>query len=116
MLISFCVGNERHVSLYRLRFSGVTEENVDSIMRRTAVCRFKSSFVDMAKLPDMEDREKLAAAHGIFPRDPTLKDFLRDKPACLVTLRCIWNTPDARQLRNAETSWSNMSCMAGTKG
>ena len=69
----------------------MTEENVDSIMRRTAVCRFKSSFVDMAKLPDMEDREKLAAAHGIFPRDPTLKDFLRDKPACLVTLRCIWN-------------------------
>ena len=62
MLIPFCVGNERHVFLYRLRFSGVTEENVDSIMRRTAVCRFKSSFVDMAKLPDMEDREKLAAS------------------------------------------------------
>ena len=103
MLIPFCIGNERHIFLYRLRFSGVTEENVDSIMRRTAVCRFKSSFVDMAKLPDMEDREKLAAAHGIFPRDPTLKDFLRDKPACLVTLRCIWNyarRKTAEQCRN----------------
>ena len=86
MLEPLCVGNEHRNFLCRLRFSGVTEENVNSIIRRTVVCRFKSSFVGMAKLPDLADREKLA---GIFPRDPTLKDFLRDKPACLDTLRCI---------------------------
>ena len=46
-------------------------------------------------------KEAQAAARGIFPRDPTLKDFLRDKPACLVTLRCIWNY--ARRRTASET-------------
>jgi hypothetical protein len=70
-----------------LRFSGVTEENVNSILRRTLVIRYKGLFLDraylQANLPD-------GAARGVFPKDPTLKDFLRDKPACLVTLRLIW--------------------------
>ncbi|CAE7461722.1 unnamed protein product [Symbiodinium sp. CCMP2592] len=70
------------------KFGGVTDETINSILRRTAVCAYKSSFVDPARIAG---REELAASHGIFPRDPTLKDFLRDNPACLVTLRCVWN-------------------------
>ncbi|OLP91613.1 hypothetical protein AK812_SmicGene26674 [Symbiodinium microadriaticum] len=31
-----------------------------------------------------------AESKGIFPKDATLKDFLRSKPACLVTLRMLW--------------------------
>ncbi|CAE7868918.1 unnamed protein product, partial [Symbiodinium sp. KB8] len=75
------------------RFVGVTEENINSIFRRTAVCAYKSTFVDAVRI---SGREELAASHGIFPRDPTLKDFLREKPACLVTLRCIWNYARSR--------------------
>ena len=57
------------------------------------MCAYKSTFVDAARI---SGREELAASHGIFPRDPTLKDFLREKPACLVTLRCIWNYARSR--------------------
>ncbi|CAE7885112.1 unnamed protein product, partial [Symbiodinium necroappetens] len=86
-----------HTALVELRgwkrFVGVTEENINSIFRRTAVCAYKSTFVDAARI---SGREELAASHGIFPRDPTLKDFLREKPVCLVTLRCIWNYARSR--------------------
>ena len=41
----------------------------------------QETFVDAVRLSGLEE---LAASHGIFPRDPTLKDFLREKPACLV--------------------------------
>ncbi|CAE7784270.1 unnamed protein product, partial [Symbiodinium necroappetens] len=74
-------------------FAGVTEETLNSIFRRTAVCKYKSVFVDEVRIAG---KQELAARHGIFPRDPTLKDFLRDGPACLVTLRCLWNYARSR--------------------
>ena len=66
----------------------MTEENLPSIFRRTAVCRYKATFVDAARIHGQEDR---AAEKGIFARDPTLKDALRDNPACVVTLRSVCN-------------------------
>ena len=75
------------------RFSGVTEETLNSMFRRSAVCKYKSIFVDAARVAG---KQELAATHGIFPRDPTLKDFLRDRPACVVTLRCLWNYARSR--------------------
>ncbi|CAE7525164.1 unnamed protein product [Symbiodinium natans] len=70
------------------RFVGVTEENLPSIFRRTAVCRYKATFVEPSKILA---REEAAAERGIFARDPTLKDALRDNPACVVTLRSVCN-------------------------
>ena len=57
------------------------------------MCKYKSVFVDEVRIAG---KQELAARHGIFPRDPTLKDFLRDGPACLVTLRCLWNYARSR--------------------
>ncbi|CAE7715294.1 unnamed protein product [Symbiodinium sp. CCMP2592] len=69
------------------RFVGVNEETFDSMFRRSLAVRYKALFMDpeyiQQKIPDAESQ-------GIFPKDPTLKDFLRSKPACLVTLRTMW--------------------------
>ncbi|CAE7651585.1 unnamed protein product, partial [Symbiodinium necroappetens] len=95
------------------KFAGVTEENINSIMRRTAVCRYKATFVDEARI---KGREVQAAASGIFPRDPTLKDFLRDKPACLVTLRCIWNYARGRTAAECRAVLENYVVHGGDRG
>ena len=57
-----------------------------------------------------------AAARGIFPRDPTLKDFLRDKPACLVTLRCIWNCARRRTASETRAVLENYVVHGGDEG
>ena len=62
------------------------------LQKNRGMC-IQETFVDAVRLSGLEE---LAASHGIFPRDPTLKDFLREKPACLVTLRCIWNYARSR--------------------
>ncbi|OLP79865.1 hypothetical protein AK812_SmicGene39798 [Symbiodinium microadriaticum] len=70
-----------------LRFCGVDEETFNSVFRRSLVVRYKASFLDrdyiLSKVQQPDER-------GIFPKDPTLKDFLRSSPACLVTLRALW--------------------------
>ncbi|CAE7258024.1 unnamed protein product [Symbiodinium sp. CCMP2592] len=69
------------------RFFGVDEETFNSLFRRSLLVRYKASFLDsdyiLSKIQQPEER-------GIFPKDPTLKDFLRSSPACLVTLRALW--------------------------
>ena len=99
--------------LFDLRFVGVTEENIYSILRRTAACRYKAFFVDGARIAGQEAQ---AAARGIFPRDPTLKDFLRDKPACLVTLRCIWNYARRRTASETRAVLENYVVHGGDEG
>ena len=64
------------------------------MFRRTAVCKYKSVFVGEVRIAGKQ--ELAAATRRIFPRDPTLNDFLRDRPACLVTLRCLWNYARSR--------------------
>ena len=61
-------------------------------------------------------KEAQAAARGIFPRDPTLKDFLRDKPACLVTLRCIWNYARRRTASETRAVLENYVVHGGDEG
>ena len=99
--------------LFDLRFVGVTEENIYSILRRTAACRYKAFFVDGARIAG---KEAQAAARGIFPRDPTLKDFLRDRPACLVTLRCIWNYARRRTASETRAVLENYVVHGGDEG
>ena len=70
-----------------LRFFGVDEDTFNSLFRRSLAVRYKATFLDrdyiLSKIQQPEER-------GIFPKDPTLKDFLRSSPACLVTLRALW--------------------------
>ena len=61
-------------------------------------------------------KEAQAAARGIFPRDPTLKDFLRDKPACLVTLCCIWNYARRRAASETRAVLENYVVHGGDEG
>ena len=69
------------------RFFGVTSENLNSILRRTLVVKFRAVFHDQFYIAaHAVEPEK----HGIFVRDPTLKDFLKSGPACLATLRVLW--------------------------
>ena len=82
-------------------------------MRRTAVFRYKATFVDEARI---KGREVQAAASGIFPSYPTLKDFLRDKPACLVTLRCVWNYAHRRTAAQCRAVLENYVVHGGDRG
>ena len=69
------------------RFFGVTSENLNSILRRTLVVKFRAVFHDQFYIAaHAVEPEK----HGIFVRDPTLKNFLKSGPACLATLRLLW--------------------------
>ena len=72
-----------------------------SILRRTLVIKFKALFYDKAYIAaNAVDPEK----NGIFVRDPTLKDFLKEGPACVATLRIIWQFAEqysAEQCRQA---------------
>ena len=72
-----------------------------SILRRTLVIKFKALFYDKAYIAaSAVDPEK----SGICVRDPTLKDFLKEGPACVATLRIIWQFAEqysAEQCRQA---------------
>ncbi|CAE7908725.1 unnamed protein product, partial [Symbiodinium necroappetens] len=94
-------------------FSGVTEETLDSMLRRTVACRYKACFVDPQRIAG---KEAEAAASGVFPRDPTLKDFLRDKPACLVTLRFLWNYARGHTADQCRTVLENYVVHGGDEG
>ena len=61
-----------------IRFSGVSERNFPSIMRRSFVWRPKALFFDEAFL---EKRYPDAARDGIFPANAALRSFLRSGPA-----------------------------------
>ena len=70
-----------------MRFLGVNDETFNSMFRRSLVIRYKALFMEVDFIQQkVEDAE----SKGIFPKDATLKDFLRSKPACLVTLRMLW--------------------------
>ncbi|CAE7208891.1 unnamed protein product, partial [Symbiodinium natans] len=73
---------------HQQRFFGISEETFNSLFRRSLAVRYKALFLE---LKDTTNQVKEPEKKGIFPKDPTLKDFLRSKPACLVTLRAVWN-------------------------
>ena len=72
------------LALLELRFVGVTEENIYSILRRAAACRYKAFFVDGARVAG---KEQQAAARGIFPRDPTISQLVWSHCAASGTMR-----------------------------
>ena len=57
------------------------------MFRRSLAVRYKALFLEPEYI---QQKVQDAESKGIFPKDPTLKDFLRSKPACLVTLRMLW--------------------------
>ena len=57
------------------------------MFRRVLAARYKALFLEASYITQHMQN---ADAQGIFPKDPTLKDFLRSGPACLATLRVIW--------------------------
>ena len=72
------------LALLELRFVGVTEENIYSILRRAAACRYKAFFVDGARIAG---KEQQAAARGIFPRDLTISQLVWSHCAASGTMR-----------------------------
>ena len=76
----------KRMELNRLpTFSGVTDVTFDSILRRAWVCKLKARFksaTELAAFPNPADR-------GIFPKDPSLKAFLKSRPAMGAGLKMI---------------------------
>ena len=71
-----------------MNFSEVTEENFDSIMRRSCVGHFKGRFVTERKMAEFGG-EAAAAVHGIFERDTDLKRFLGSDEAINYTMELL---------------------------
>ncbi len=67
-----------------VKFSGVTDSNFNSILRRGWVMTYKARFMERDYL---ETSYPNHAADGVFPRDLYLKEFLRSGPAIAATLR-----------------------------
>ena len=65
-----------------MSFRNVMERNFNSIHRRCLVWMPKAVFVDQDCLSSYGD----AALDGIFPKDPTLRNFLESGPAIAATL------------------------------
>ena len=82
------VGWKRFEMNKLMRFTGVSEDSFPSLMRRSLCIELKSVFKD----PEIIMREyagRDAAALGVFPRDPTLKEFLKSGPAVAASLRLL---------------------------
>lgn len=69
------------------RFQGVTERNFDSISRRGLVVTYRAQFRDAEWL--RTNGHRLPPGSGVFPRDPSLRAFLRSGPAIACTLRML---------------------------
>ena len=78
------VGWKRYEVNRMIKFAGVTQENIHSIFRRGFVWKPLARFIDEAVIsthfPD-------ANASGLFAKDDSLKDFLRNGPCIGAALR-----------------------------
>lgn len=68
----------------------MTEETFPSILRRSLVIEFKARFLEVDDLVSEYGSVAEAAKKGRFPRDPTLKDFLKSGPSIAAGLRCLY--------------------------
>lgn len=60
------------------------QETFPSILRRSLCIEFRSKFVDASVVEHMQQVGKDPESHGYFPRDPSLKDFLKSPLAIVV--------------------------------
>ncbi|CAK0866236.1 unnamed protein product [Prorocentrum cordatum] len=70
-----------------ITFGGVPETAFDAVFRRSRLIRIRSKFLDQEWISNfLPDSEK----HGIFPRQPDLKEFMQAGPAGLAAniLQC----------------------------
>ena len=66
-----------------MSFRGVSERNFNSILRRSLVWRPQAIFIDAEELAAYPD----AGSDGIFPKDPSLRQFLESGAAIAASLR-----------------------------
>ena len=84
-----------------IRFAGVTEDTFHSIFRRSLVIEYKARFYTEQHVLEHHSSIAAAAALGVFPRDPTLKDFLKSGPCVVASLRLLlgWMAEKTEQQR-----------------
>lgn len=61
-------------------FQGVTEENFNSLLRRSLVWRPRARFVEKYEVSESSEQE------GVFPANPSLREFLMTGPAVAAAL------------------------------
>ena len=79
------VGWKRLEANRHLYFTGVTESNFNSILRRSFVYRINARFVEGSHLTDAMYRDH--RLDGIYPSDPTLHRFVVSPPAVGAAIR-----------------------------
>ena len=78
------VGWKRYELNRFLKFQGVSEQNLPSILRRCMVWKPMARFIEESIICDVYPDANL---DGYFSKDDTLKDFLRSGPAVAAALR-----------------------------
>ena len=68
----------------------MTKDSFPSILRRSLCIEFRSKFVDSNVIERMQAAGKDPEALGYFPRDPSLKEFLKSPLAILVAFRILF--------------------------
>ena len=71
------IGWKRYECNILPRFTGITEVNFNSLMRRSWVMQMKATFLDAAAYARVQNPE----SKGVFLKDPSLKDFVVSEPA-----------------------------------
>lgn len=72
-----------------IHFSGVTEDTFHSIFRRSLVVEYQARFFSEQQILAKYTSLQHAAARGVFPRDPSLKDFLKSGSCVAASLRFL---------------------------
>ena len=83
-----------------VRFHGVTEQSLNSILRRSWVCVIKSRFVNQDQLNSISN----ATDHGIFLKKPELKNFVKQHS----TKASMWSIIQGFMSENSRKSCIDM--------
>ena len=79
-----------------MQFQGVSTDTFNSIWRRSLVIEFKGRFYDLTNIMTKYGSLEKAARQGVFPRDPTMKDFLRSPAGIGASLHMTFGWLQAR--------------------
>ena len=88
------------------KFQGVVEHTFNSILRRSLVVHFKGRFFTKEYIVDQYGDAAKAAEHGVFERDPSLKDFLKDEATVGASLHFLSGWLHKRQSGLSTCRWA----------
>ena len=94
-----------------LEFDNITDDNWDSIYRRSLVIEMKGRFLPSEEYDSLTEDEK--ATGSIFQKDDTLKSFLEERPAALAFFNIVYAYMNKRTM---EESRSTIDSYARTEG